>query len=186
MEKGPDEDTDDTDEDDFNDALDCNAIVQYYDRDSKEHRKWGIVKKVVRRDDDRHDHQDLFSVAFSRSDIRTLRRDCLRKRYDDSETHWDHRAFAIKAAINAGSSSSVGGSSRKHAGAAGKKRPREEKETSGATLADKVGRIKRALQLDEKLSMPAAIKKANKQMGLQDKGKTLPDQADALLAVLGV
>ena len=54
---------------------------------------------------------------------------------------------------------------------------------STMTLPDKVARIKRALDLDEALSLPAAIKAANEMMNLPDTGG-LPAQADALMAAL--
>ena len=53
------------------------------------------------------------------------------------------------------------------------------------SLAEKVGKIKQALLLDESLPMPVAIKQANENMGLPATG-TLPTQADALLVALGV
>jgi hypothetical protein len=54
-----------------------------------------------------------------------------------------------------------------------------------ATLAQKVERIKRALELDAALPLPRAIRDANAAMGLPPTG-SLPAQADALLAHLGV
>ena len=54
---------------------------------------------------------------------------------------------------------------------------------STMTLPDKVARIKRALDLDEALSLPAAIKAANEMMNLPDTGGLLA-QAGALMAAL--
>ena len=48
-----------------------------------------------------------------------------------------------------------------------------------------MAKIKQALDLGASLPMPAAIEKANGMMGLDSQGP-LPDQADALLAALGV
>jgi len=53
------------------------------------------------------------------------------------------------------------------------------------SLAEKVGKIKMALQLDASLSMPAAIQAANELMAMQPRNG-LPAQADALLDALGV
>ena len=52
--------------------------------------------------------------------------------------------------------------------------------------ADKVTKIKRELQLDASLSMPAAIKEANERMGVTAPHATLMSQADELLSVLGL
>ncbi len=55
----------------------------------------------------------------------------------------------------------------------------------GTGLAAQVGQIKAALTLDPAMPLPAAIKEANSQMGLPNEG-TLPDQATALMAALGL
>ena len=58
---------------------------------------------------------------------------------------------------------------------------------SGAahTLFDSVAKIKNALDIDARMSMPAAIKEANKLMDMEEKGG-LPAQAKTLLEALGI
>jgi hypothetical protein len=53
------------------------------------------------------------------------------------------------------------------------------------TLSDSVAKIKNALDIDATISMPAAIKEANKLMDMEGKGG-LPAQANALLKALGI
>ena len=56
--------------------------------------------------------------------------------------------------------------------------------SGGATLAQKVARIKDALEIDSSLPMPRAIAKANELMDMKPEGG-LPAQAERLLAALG-
>ena len=52
-------------------------------------------------------------------------------------------------------------------------------------LAAQVGQIKEFLQLDAAMTAPVALREANAQMGLPCEG-TLPEQAAALIAALGI
>ena len=54
----------------------------------------------------------------------------------------------------------------------------------GATIMQKVARIKRELVLDESLPMATAVKQANEMMGIAAEGP-LPAQVDKLLEVMG-
>jgi hypothetical protein len=55
----------------------------------------------------------------------------------------------------------------------------------GGGLKAQVDQIKAALTMDPAMAMPAAIKEANAQMGLDDQG-TLPEQVAKLMAALGI
>ena len=52
-------------------------------------------------------------------------------------------------------------------------------------MSPQVARVKEALQLEPTLHIPAAIREANRQMGLPNEG-TLPAQMDALMEALGI
>lgn len=53
------------------------------------------------------------------------------------------------------------------------------------TLAEKVTKIKKALELSDAIEMPTAIRQANEMLGLEASGP-LPAQADVLIKALGV
>ena len=72
------------------------------------------------------------------------------------------------------------------AGEAGGEGRVEEPTRGEETLADKVKRICAALELDAGLSMREVIRQANELMELENSGRGLPSQANALLAKLGV
>ena len=60
-----------------------------------------------------------------------------------------------------------------------------ETAAGAGTLVDKLARISRSLELNQAEAIPTAIRQANEMMGLMAIG-TLPQQADALLAALGI
>lgn len=53
-------------------------------------------------------------------------------------------------------------------------------------LTQKVGRIRSALALDVALSLPEAVAQANRAMGMDDAGKSLPEQTERLVTALGL
>ena len=61
-------------------------------------------------------------------------------------------------------------------------------ETDDLTLKQQVALLRHALDLDLKLSIPAALREANSKMGMTQKhdGASLPDQATNLLAKIGL
>lgn len=58
-------------------------------------------------------------------------------------------------------------------------------ETAADGLTQKVGRIRSALAIDVSVTLPDAIKQANRSMGIDDRG-SLPEQATRLIEALGL